>query len=320
MKSLYRYESVTKETAIFGVIADPVAHSLSPLLHNTAFQSQKIDACYLPFRIPPSDLEQFLEACPKLGIRGLSVTIPHKETVLPYLTQLEVAADGIGAVNTIVFRNGERIGYNTDYRAAMESLAENMDVRLDTDKPFRNKRALVLGTGGVSRALVWGLREKGADVIVAGRSPIKLARFAESMGVKSVAWERRHDVRCEILINGTPLGMHPDVDQTPFDGTHLQHGMVVFETIYNPEQTLLIKNAKQANCKVITGVDMFVRQAQYQYYLFAGQYPPNDLMRYTLKKATSPVKYQYVEDENDPLNEALAELLGDDPTDAVADD
>ncbi len=311
MQMLYRYNEINADTQLFGVIADPVAHSFSPLIHNTAFAKQQLNACYLPFRVPPADLERFLDACPKLGIRGLSVTIPHKESVMPLLTQMEAAADGIGAANTIIFDGNRRIGYNTDYRAAMECIAEAMGVALDGEKPFRSVRCFLLGAGGVSRAIGWGLRQKGAEVLVSGRSAVRANRLAQAIGGTAVDWEARHEVRCQLLINGTPLGMHPDVDRTPYDGTYLKPGMTVFETIYNPEQTLLIKHAKKANCKVITGVDMFVRQASYQYRLFTGQEPPQGLMHLMLKKATSPVRYQY-EEEEQQMNQSSSSNNEDD--------
>ena len=311
MRGLYRYEKIDAETQLYGVVADPVAHSLSPLIHNTAFAKQELNACYLPFRVTPDDLERFIDAAPKIGIRGLSVTIPHKETVMPFLSQMEAAADGIGAVNTIVFDGNRRIGYNTDYRAAMESLATSLEVSLDSDRPFKGRRCLILGSGGVSRAIGWGLREKGAEVLIAGRTSLRASRLAVAINATHVEWERRHDVRCEIIINGTPMGMHPNLDSTPFEGSYLIPGMTVFETIYNPEQTLLLKNAIRAGCQIISGVDMFVRQATYQYRLFTGMEPPRDLMRYTLKRATSPVRYQYLEDEPQPEPKSESEPLVD---------
>lgn len=290
MKDLYRYDEITPETRLFGVVGDPVQHSHSPLIHNAAFKSQEIDARYLPFHVLTQDLEAFIKACPKLGIRGLSVTIPHKEYALDLMTQAESAATGIGAINTVVFDGEERTGYNTDYRAAMECIAGVWETPEHDELPWSGKRALILGAGGVSRAIAWGLHQKGASVTIASRTHQRAFELAEELGGQAVTWDKRYDVDCDLLINGTPVGMHPDLDSTPYRAESLDPKTVVFETIYNPERTMLVKSAQQVGCKTITGVEMFVRQAAYQYCLFSGQQAPVDLMRKTLKLATNPVR------------------------------
>jgi 3-dehydroquinate dehydratase/shikimate dehydrogenase len=279
---------ITPRTQLFGVIADPVAHSHSPIVHNVAFEQQQLDSRYIPFRVPADELELFLEACPELGIRGLSVTIPHKEAVLPYLTQAEAAVNGIGAANTIIFDGEERIGFNTDYRAAMDCLTEAF-AGVENKADFRGRTVKILGAGGAARAIGWGLKQRGADVIFSNRTLERAGELAMELGARVLPWEERHEVACGLLVNCTPSGMHPDLDSTPYDGNRLDSRMVVFDTVYNPEQTLLVKQARQAGCKVITGVEMFVRQAAYQYKLFTGREPPVALMRDTLKRATSPV-------------------------------
>ncbi len=145
MRELYRPETITEKTKLFGVVADPVAHSLSPLLHNTAFAADNLDCRYLPFRIPPDDLKLFAAWCQETGIGGLSVTIPHKEAMLDYIQQAEQAVNGIGALNTVVFRDGEAAGYNTDYRAAMELILD----RVGGDSPdvLKGRGVLILGAG-----------------------------------------------------------------------------------------------------------------------------------------------------------------------------
>lgn len=289
MKDRYRYETLTPETQLFGVIADPVAHSHSPVIHNAALAHQEIDARYLPFRVPAEDLKTFIEACPELGIRGLSVTIPHKEATLDLMTRAEAAATGIGAVNTVIFDGNERLGYNTDYRAAMECLIAAVGARVDDEQPLQGKSALILGAGGVARAIGWGLHQKGASVTFTSRSE-RSQRLAEEIGGTTVPWGERHEPTTDLLINATPVGMHPDLDSTPYRGDELNPDTIVFETIYNPERTLLIKDARTAGCRTITGVEMFVRQAAYQYKLFTDREPPIELMREALKKATNPVR------------------------------
>jgi 3-dehydroquinate dehydratase/shikimate dehydrogenase len=215
---------------------------------------------------------------------------------MPLLTDMETAADAIGAVNTVVFDGIKRIGYNTDYRAAMESLADTMSLRLSDERTFGGKRVLILGAGGVARAIGWGLQQRGAEVYISGRNQDKLNRMTHFMGANPVAWERRHELPPEILVNATPVGMYPEIHQTPFEGTSLIHSMVVFDTIYNPEHTMLINLAQRTSCKVITGVDMFVRQAAYQYKLFVDEEAPIESMYLALRKATSPAKYLFTDD------------------------
>ncbi len=289
MRELYRPETITEKTKLFGVVADPVAHSLSPLLHNTAFAADNLDCRYLPFRIPPDDLKLFAAWCQETGIGGLSVTIPHKEAMLDYIQQAEQAVNGIGALNTVVFRDGEAAGYNTDYRAAMELILD----RVGGDSPdvLKGRGVLILGAGGVSRAIAYGLRQRGALVAISSRTQDRADKLARDVGGRSLPWNARYDIRPGILINGTPIGMHPEVDDTPYAKEKLSDSMLVFDTVYNPEQTLLVKDARQAGCQVITGVEMFIRQAAYQYKLFTGKAPDVELMRKTLKAATSPVNF-----------------------------
>jgi 3-dehydroquinate dehydratase/shikimate dehydrogenase len=224
----------------------------------------------------------------------LSVTIPHKEAVLPFLTQAEAAVNGIGAANTIVFDGDERVGFNTDYRAAMDCLTDTL-TNTDGKGDFRGRTVKILGAGGAARAIGWGLKQRGADVIFTNRSMDRAGELAMELGCRVLPWEERHEIACGVLVNCTPCGMHPDLDSTPYDGNRLDSRMIVFDTVYNPEQTLLVKHARQAGCTVISGVDMFVRQAAYQYKLFTGREAPLSMMRETLKRATSPVSYAAAE-------------------------
>jgi 3-dehydroquinate dehydratase/shikimate dehydrogenase len=293
MRDLYRYAEIDDATEMFGVVADPVAHSYSPLIHNTAFKEQGLNARYFPFRIPQSDLPNFFKHCPELGIHGLSVTIPHKEEALRRCNQAESSATGIGAVNTVVFQGSDRLGYNTDYRAAMDCIEESFSIDKQRERPMQGLTALILGAGGVSRAIAWGLRQRHAEVVIASRTLERSQILAAEIGCRAIEWDRRHEAKMNLLVNGTPIGMHPDVDRSPIDEetlTKLGKFLVVFDTVYNPENTLLIKQSKKADCRVITGIDMFVRQAAYQYKLFTGRDAPSPLMRKTIKQATNPVQ------------------------------
>ena len=290
MRDQYRAQSITEKTRLFGVVADPVAHSLSPLLHNTSFAADSLDCCYLPFRIPPDELGLFLAWCREMKIEGLSVTIPHKETMLAYIQQAEAAVNGIGALNTVVFRDGEALGYNTDYRAAMDSIMERIGAEQGAEA-LRGRGVLVLGAGGAARAIAFGLRQRGAIVAITSRTHGRAETLAREVGGRALPWNSRYDIRPGILVNATPIGMHPEVDDTPYAKDKLNESMLIFDTVYNPEQTLLIKNARQMGCQVITGVEMFVRQAAYQYKLFTGRTANPELLRKTLKDATSPVNF-----------------------------
>ncbi|MCH1495021.1 MAG: shikimate dehydrogenase, partial [Rubripirellula sp.] len=274
MKDLYRYDSIDSQTAFFGVVADPVAHSYSPLIHNRAFQDQKINARYFPLRVSKSDLPNFLKQTEELGISGLSVTIPHKEEALSHCTQAESSANGIGAVNTLIVNGEDTLGYNTDYRAAMDCVDELFSIDKDSGRSMRGMTALVLGAGGVSRAIAWGLKQRNADVIISSRTLERSQILAAEIGCRAIEWEFRHDHRINLLVNGTPVGMHPDVDSSPYNASAMNQYLAVFDTVYNPENTLLIKHSKRAQCRIITGIDMFVRQAAYQYKLFTGKEAP----------------------------------------------
>ncbi|MHC4401675.1 MAG: shikimate dehydrogenase [Planctomycetota bacterium] len=291
MTRIYRYEQIDRKTDVYGVIADPVGHSLSPLIHNAAFEQSKLNKVYLPFRVPREELPRFIDEAPGLGIKGLSVTIPHKEAVLEKLTETDEGVRGIGAANTVVFDHPKRLGYNTDYSAAMGSLEEAMRVAGQDQNPLEGKVALVLGAGGVGKAIAFGLVGRQAKVVLTDGVPEVAQALAERLGCHATDWPRRHAVSADVLVNCTPVGMHPNVDETPFDKHHLRPGMVVFDAIYNPENTLLIKDARARNCKVITGVDMFVRQACLQFEYFTGHDGPAELMRDVIKRATAAAKH-----------------------------
>lgn len=294
MRDVYRPSEITDETQLFGVVADPVAHSLSPQIHNAAFHHDQLDCRYLPFRIPPDELPLFTQWCKDFGIGGLSVTIPHKEAMLELVDEAESASTGIGAINTVSFKNSIATGYNTDYRAAMDCLTEALKTQNTLQNKecreedlFRGRGVLLLGAGGVAHAIGYGLRQRGAIVAIASRTQERAEKLASAIGGRALPWSARHDIRVGMLVNCTPIGMHPDLDSTPYDASKFDADTIVFDTVYNPEQTVLVKDAKKAGCFVVNGLDMFVRQAAYQYKLFTGLEPPVKLMRETIKRITS---------------------------------
>jgi 3-dehydroquinate dehydratase/shikimate dehydrogenase len=290
MNEIYHHDLINSETVVYGVIGDPIGHSLSPHVHNAALRYAGVNAVYVPFRVPAEELNAFLDDCPELGVRGLSVTIPHKEAVLPRLAKAGPAVRGMGAANTIVWEDQALVGYNTDYQAGIDSLSRAMQPP-DYDRgTLDGKTVLVLGAGGAARALAYGVRSNKAEVIISGRTPRRAQQLAESLQCKWVDWNNRYGVTPDVIINCTPVGMHPNVDETPYDRLHLRPYMVVFDTVYNPESTLLIKEARLQGCTVMTGVEMFIRQAALQFKLFADKESPPELLRDVLKKLTGPAK------------------------------
>jgi 3-dehydroquinate dehydratase/shikimate dehydrogenase len=290
MKDIYGYDRINRETEVFGVIGDPIGHSYSPLVHNAAFRHLGMNRVYVPFRVPAADLAEFMTDAPRLGLRGLSVTIPHKEPIMRRLTKIDGAVKTVGAVNTIVMTDGALIGYNSDYRAAMESLEEALGGSRNDQSPLAGKTLLVRGAGGAARAVAFGAKRRGANLVIAGRTAARAEQLATGVGGRAVDWSSRHGVDADVLVNCTPIGMHPNVDDTPFDEYYLRPSMVVFDTVYNPESTLLVKDARERSCRVVTGVDMFVRQAAIQFQHFTGVPAPTTVMRDALRRAIDPVK------------------------------
>jgi 3-dehydroquinate dehydratase/shikimate dehydrogenase len=289
MTEIYHYDEINRETEVYAVIGDPIGHSLSPQIHNAAFRQMNLNKVYVPIRVPREDLSCFLDEAPSIGIKGLSVTIPHKEAVIEKLTQVDGAVKGIGAANTIVLDGQQRAGYNTDYRAAMDSL-EAAVADSGEAEPLKGKTALVLGAGGVGRAIAFGLIRRGIHVVLADGDTDRAKQLAQRLKCRFTEWSIRHALSVDMILNCTPIGMHPNVDESPYDRHRLRPNMLVFDVVYNPENTLLIKEARSRNCRVVTGVEMFVRQACLQFKLFTNQEGPAELMHDTIKRATAAAR------------------------------
>jgi 3-dehydroquinate dehydratase/shikimate dehydrogenase len=290
MKNVYRYPSINEKTKVYGVIGDPVAHSLSPLIHNTAFQHRGVNAVYLPFRVPRGELPGFLKDYDRFPIHGYSVTIPHKEAAVTVAEEKDPAVSLTQAANTLIHGKDGWSAYNTDYQAALESLLANLPPGLDGSPGTLQSRAvLLLGAGGIARAFAHALHREGALVTIVNRTHERGLKLAEEVGCRALDWGARHSVMSDMVVNCTSVGMHPQVDESPLHPSFLKPGLVVFDTVYTPETTLLVKEARNRNCHVVTGVDIFVRQAAVQFHLFTGQEPPIDLMRKVVKRALSPV-------------------------------
>jgi 3-dehydroquinate dehydratase/shikimate dehydrogenase len=278
MTDLYRYDSITSNTKVYGVLGDPIGHSLSPVLHNAAMQKIGFDGVYVPIRVTRDQLPKMLDDFQWLDVQGYSVTIPHKEAVLAKYPKCEEIVKQIGAANTL-FRTPEGWGSdNTDFAAALESL----DLVLQPGESLDGKRVLILGAGGAARAIALGVARRGAAVTIASRTTDRAKALSEALSCRYVTWENRGSEYSDILINCTPVGMRPDVNQTPFHSNWMRDEMIVFDTIYAPENTLLLKEAR--------GVEMFVRQAAAQFQRFTGQPAPLEMLKETLRNSISAAK------------------------------
>jgi len=282
MCEMFRWKAIGRDTRVFGVIGWPVAHSMSPLLHNQAFAAAGVDAVYLPWAVEPAGagLESFLDGCRNaewLNVGGFSVTVPHKARVLAYLGN---AADEltrrIGAVNTLVVENGEYRGHNTDYSGALDALTGGVG----SDRTWLNDAEVdVLGAGGAARAVVAGLRSCGARVTLCNIVPEEAVRLADEFACDVRPWADRGQGRGVVLINCTSVGMWPEVDVSPMPAEALPHYQAVFDVVYNPLETKLLRDAAAAGCRTIRGIEMFVCQAAGQFRHWTGREPSLERMR-----------------------------------------
>jgi 3-dehydroquinate dehydratase/shikimate dehydrogenase len=290
-RRVYNYTKIDADTEVYGVVGDPVGHSLSPLIHNAAFRHLGVNAVYLPFRVPRGDLGGFLKAFDGIPVQGYSVTIPHKEAAAAAAVERDAPVTRTQSANTLVRRGSDFVAYNTDYLAAQQSLLANLPPGPDGQPGTLQGRAvLLLGAGGVARAVAHALQREGAVLTISNRTADRAHRLAEEVGCRHVEWGARHSVvPSDVLVNCTSVGMHPNLDECPIHHSYLRPGLVVFDTVYTPEQTLLIKEARGRGCHVITGVDMFVRQAALQFELFTGKPAPVEVMRKVVQRALSPV-------------------------------
>ncbi len=305
MKKLYFYDRINANTKVFGLLGDPVAHSLSPLVHNLAFRHLGINAVYVPFRVPRPELADSLKAFMNIPVQGYSVTIPHKEEAAELAKHRDESVERSKAANTLIRSGDDFTAYNTDYQGVIDTLRTYMRTTaanpetmppttfqkapLPEPASLQSKVVLVLGAGGIGRAVAHALRAEGALVNVANRTSERAAVLAEEVGGRHIEWQGRHSVLCDAVINCTSVGMHPDMDATPLHPSFLKPGLVVFDTVYTPETTLLVKEARARGCQVITGVELFVRQAARQFQLFTQREAPIELMRRAVKRALSPV-------------------------------
>jgi 3-dehydroquinate dehydratase / shikimate dehydrogenase len=284
-KTIYRWDFINADTKLYGVIGSPVAHSLSPAIHNACFAEAGLNKVYLPLLVAggQAEFDAFMDnilSRPWLGFSGLSVTIPHKENALNFVKEnrgfVEPLAEKIGAVNTIIVGpNGKLFAYNTDYSAAMDAIASTLGSKAN----LKNLPVAVIGAGGVAKAIVASLSDAGAKITIYNRTVERAKKLAAEFNCDFAPLDDLPNVEAKLLINCTSIGMHPNIDETPIPQEYLKKDMAVFDTVYNPAETLLLKQAKEAGCKTISGMDMFINQAAAQFKLFTGRNPNTKLMR-----------------------------------------
>lgn len=261
--------SADAESALYCVLGDPVAHSLSPVMHNRALAHHGLNAVYLAFRV--TDIEAAIQGLRAMGIKGASITLPHKSRVMQYLDDIDPVAAEIGAVNTIINDNGRLIGKNSDVTGAVDAL------RAKTEPA--SKKILIVGAGGAARAIGYGVRNAGAQVTIANRTPETGVRLAADLEVDFLPLADLQQSRIDILINTTPVGMHPATAASPVPDAILSPEIVVMDIIYNPLETALLKAATRAGCRTIDGLAMFVNQGAQQFEWWTGRKAPLDNMR-----------------------------------------
>lgn len=262
---------INAQTELYGVFGHPVAHSLSPVMHSAAFRELGINAVYLAFDVV--DLKGAVDGVRALNLNGLSVTIPHKISIMVLLDEIDPLAEKIGAVNTIVVREGRLIGCNTDGEGAITALREKTELG--------DKRIAVIGAGGAARAVGFTARRNGGNVTIVNRSVEKGEQLADDLDADFVPLAEFNG-ECDILVNTTPLGMAPETDRAPVPEALLQPGMVVMDIVYNPLTTRLLRDAAARGCTTVDGVAMFVHQGAMQFERWTGRPAPVDLMRRTV--------------------------------------
>lgn len=280
LNSLYRFRDISADTPVYGVIGNPVSHSMSPALHNTALAVTNTPGVYVPLKVE-SDFAPFIRKMTAFGFDGFSITIPGKVPSMEGVDEMDEIATKIGAMNTVVKQADGRLkGYNTDWVAAISAIEEKVD------NGMLGKRVVCIGAGGAGRGLAFGALERGAShVTVVNRSAEKAIALAKELGDCATGtsledFNSLKSIDYDVLMNSTSVGMHPNVDVSPVEDHILVKGAVVFDAVYNPLQTRLLREAEEKGCITVSGLEMFVRQAAEQFRLwFPGVEVPVQTMR-----------------------------------------
>jgi len=273
---------VSGTTKLVGLIGDPVAHSLSPLMHNSAFQAMRMDWAYLPLHVLPGNLRDALRGIHSLGFLGVNVTVPYKERVLPFLDGLSDQAKRIGAVNSISMVEGRFLGDNTDWSGFLRDLAE---LRFHP----QGSRALILGSGGSARAIAYALLSERVTVTICARNTATLPglvghfrKLFPGRLTEPLTYENLHDVRIEadIIVNTTPLGMAPHAGLSPWpEAVAFPHCALAYDLVYNPPKTRFIELAEANGVKAVNGLGMLIHQAALAFEIWTGASAPLEIMR-----------------------------------------
>ncbi len=275
MKELYRAHELTQKTRVYGVIGNPIGHSLSPLLHNTGYVAAKKDAVFLPFLV--EQLGEFLKVMREFGVAGFSVTLPHKQKIFRYMEECEPLAEEIGAVNTVtVRRDGKLAGSNTDYVGVLRALEGKLQLR--------GSRIVIFGAGGAARAAAFAVAKAGAEVLVCARREQAAKELAHAVhgGVLRRAALRKQ--KFDAILNATPVGMHPHAESSPLAPAELNCSLVM-DLIYRPLQTKLLRMAAARGIPTVSGMEMFLAQGIAQWELWMGSRAPVAAMRGAILKA-----------------------------------
>jgi len=276
VQDLYRAEKITRRTRVYGVIGDPIGHSLSPLLHNTAYAARKFDAVFVPFLV--RDLRDFLRSIEPFGVSGFAVTIPHKEKILRHLDDCDPLAARIGAVNTVVVRGQGRLyGYNTDYVGVLRSLESRMQLA--------GSRVLLFGAGGAARAAAFALVQAGSIVCLSSRRVERARSLARAAGAHVVERENLRREYFDAIVNCTPVGMFPH-GGAPLESAEL-NCRIVMDMVYRPRETELLRTARKKGIETISGVEMFLAQGFAQHEIWTGERAPEPAMRRAIEGVLS---------------------------------
>lgn len=275
LRTLFRVGKVSRDARIYGVIADPVSHSISPAVHNRAFQAKRLDASYLPFLVKPGQLKDFFTMAEDLPLSGFSVTIPHKQKIIRYLDQVDLVAKRIGAVNTVWRKAGKWRGTNTD--------APGVTVPLERHLRLGKSTILVVGNGGAARGAVFALAEAGAKLALTGRNIDRVRALATLCGAEPLSREVAEARDFDAVVHATPLGMAPHADKCFFRDRI--PAKLVFDMVYNPFETELLRRAKAQKLEVIPGLEMFIEQASRQFEIWTGERAPRAVMQQAAMEA-----------------------------------
>lgn len=271
LKDIYRIHDMKPDFDIYGLIGNPVNKSKGYILFNSLFKQYKRNDIYLNLLV--DDLENFINDFQDM-LAGFSVTMPHKQPIMNFLDVIDPVAEKIGAVNTVVNKNGKLIGYNTDMTGAIKAIQAKTQIN--------SKHVTILGAGGAARAIAVGIVETGGTLTVLNRTLEKAQKLANKLNCDYGPLSDFEKIRTDILINTTSVGMYPHLDEIPVDINFVKN-MVVFDGIYNPEKTKLLQKAMKNNCRIISGIEMFINQAAEQFRLWTGTEPDTDHLRDMLK-------------------------------------